>query len=266
MRFSLKKNKVLIIIIGLLIIISLNFYQKEIKGFFYSFSTPIQKFLWQKGQKASNFFEAIIKINSLKKEIEDLKLENQKLLSEIAFSREVKRENEALREALEIGLKEEYNLVFTEIISKDLSEDYILINKGSEEGVSEGQPVVTGSKVLLGKISEVSKNFSRVMLISNKKSFLDAKIQDREIQGVIEGRGNFLLSLCHIPQDKEIQTGDLVVTTSLGGIFPKGLLVGKVNEVERSDVKPLQEAKISPLFDLTQLENVFIISNFKKEQ
>lgn len=266
MRLSLKKNKILIIIIGVLIIISLNFYQREIKNFFYSFSSPIQKFLWQKGQRISDFFEGIVKTESLKKELEGLKLENQKLLSEIAFLREVKEENETLREALGIGLPEEYNLAFAEIIGKDLNEDYILINKGSEAGIAEGQAVITESKILLGRISEVSQNFSRIMLISNKKSFLDAKIQNREIQGIVEGRGDFLLSLSHIPKNKEIQTGDFVVTTSLGEIFPEGLLIGKVEEVERSDIKPVQEAKISPLFDLTQLENVFIVLNFKREQ
>ena len=265
MAISLKKNKVWIIIIVVIIIISLNFYQKEIKDFFYSFSSPIQKSLWQKSQRVSNFFEAIVKTKNRKREIEDLKLENQKLLSEIAFVREVKKENETLREALEIGLREEYSLVFAEIISKDFNEDYVLINKGSTAGIFEGQPVITESKALLGKINEVFKNFSRIMLISNEKSLLDAKIQDIEIQGVVEGRGNSVLSLRHIPQDKEVLVGDLIVTTSLGGIFPKGLLVGRVKEVERSDVKPTQEAKITPFFDLTNLENVFIITSLEKE-
>ncbi len=266
MEISLKKNKVLIIIIGILIIVSLNFYQKEIKDFFYSFSAPIQKFLWQKGQKISNFLETVVKTKGLEKEIENFKLENQRLLSEIASLKEVKKENEALRKALEIGLKKEFNLIFAEIISKDLNEDYIRINKGSVAGIFKGQTVITESKILLGKIDEVSENFSRIMLISNIKSFLDAKIQDRETQGIVEGRGGILLSLRHISQDKEVLVGDLVVTTSLGGIFPRGLLVGIVKGIERSDVKPTQEVKITPLFDLTNLESAFIITNLEKEQ
>ena len=262
MKISLKRNKIPIIIIGILIIISLNFYQGGIKSFFYSFSSPIQQFFWQKGKGISNFFETIIRINTIKKEVESLKLDNRSLLSEIASLKEIEKENKILRKALEIGLQEEYSLVFAEIISKDFNEDYILIDEGSTAGIVEGQPVITESKIVLGRISEVYEGFARVMLISNKKSFLDAKIQDKEIRGVVGGKGNLSLSLSHVLRDQEIQEGDFVVTTSLGEIFPKGLLVGKVGEIKRSDIEPVQEASLAPFFDLTQLENVFIISKF----
>ena len=262
MRISLKKNKILIIIIGLLILIGLNFYQKEVRGFFYALSSPLQKMFWQKGQKVSNFFEAIFQMANLKKGTDDLEFKNQQLLSEIAYLKELEKENKALREALGVGLKEEFKLADAEIIGKDLTEDFILINKGSKEGVTEGLPVITQSKVLLGKISEVYENFSKVMLISNKKSSLNVKIQDKEIQGVLKGKGNLSLSFGLIPQDKEIEKEDLIITTSAGGNFPKGLLVGKVDNIRKSDVKPLQEAEILPFFDLSQLETIFVILDF----
>jgi rod shape-determining protein MreC len=261
MRISLKKNKIWIIILAILILALLNLYQEEVKSSFYSFSEPFQKFFWKMGQKTSNFFETIFEIRNLKKELDNLKLENQKLLSEIAFLKELKRENETLRQALEIGLEKEYKLAFAEIISKDINGDSILINKGREDGISENLAVITESKVLIGEISEVSHNFSRVLLISDKRSSLDAKIQDKEVQGVLKGQGGGSLTLGLLPQDKEIQEGDLIVTTSLGGL-PKGLLVGKVEKVIKSDIKPVQEAEVLPLFDLSQVERVFIILDF----
>jgi len=262
MKISLKKNKIWAIILGVLILLSLNFYQGGTRNFFYSLSEPIQKVLWKTSQKTSDLFGIIFKIKDLKKEADNLKLENQKLLAEIANLKEVKKESESLREALEIGLQEEFNLSLAEIIGKDINDDSILINKGAKDGILKGLPVITESKVLLGKISEVSQDFSKVMLISSKKSSLDAKVQDKEIQGIVEGKGNLSLSLRLLPQEKGIEEEDLIVTTSLGGIFPKGLLIGRVKEMERNDIRPIQEAKLLPFFDLTQLETVFIISSF----
>lgn len=262
MKISLRKNKIWVIVLAILIIIGLNFFQKGIKDFFYFFSEPIQKILWKTGQETSDLFGTIFEIKNLKRELDDLKIENQRLLSEIASLKESKRESEALKEALEIGLKDEFNLSLAEITAKDINEDSILINKGEKDGILKGAPVITESKVLLGRVSEVSQSFSKVMLISNPRSSFDAKIQDKETQGIIEGKGNLSLSLRILPQEREIQEGDLVITTSLGGVFPKGLLVGRVEKLERNDIRPVQEAKILPFFELGQLELVFIISNF----
>ena len=262
MLISLKKNKIWIVVLVALILIGLSFYSAGIKNFFYSFSSPIQKFFWGTGQKSANLFRAILKINNLQKELNELKLENQKLHSEIASFGRFKEENETLRQALDIGLRKEFKLVFAEIIGKDIGEDYILINRGSDSGISENMPVITESKVLLGKTYEVSKNFSKVMLISNKKSSLDAKARDKEVRGIIDGKGNLSLSLRLLSQDEEIQKGDLITTTVLGGIFPKGLIVGTIERLEKSDIKPIPEAQISPSFDLTRSETVFIILDF----
>jgi len=281
----------IIIIIGLLLIFSLNFFQKEVKGFFYFISSPIQKTLWRAGDGVSDFFELITEIKNLKREAdehsfidtlrcawanEELKLKNQELISQIAQLVELKKENKVLREALEIGLEKEFKLSLAEVVSKDISQDSILINKGSKDGIANNSPVITQQKTLVGKIGEVYENFSRVILISNKESSFDAKIlapyqtegfgagsdPENDISGVVNGKGNLQLFLDFVPQEKEIKEGDFIVTTSLGGIFPKGLLVGQIGKVLRSDIEPFQQAKIRPAFDIRELETVFIITDF----
>ena len=269
----------IIIIIGLLLIFSLNFFQKEVKGFFYFISSPIQKTLWRAGDRVSDFFELITEIKNLKREAdehsfidtlrcawanEELKLKNQELISQIAQLIELEKENEVLKEALGIGLEKEFKLALAEVVSKDISQDSILINKGSKDGIANNSPVITQQKTLVGKIGEVYENFSRVILISNKESSFDAKISDPEndISGVVNGKGNLQLFLDFVPQEKEIKEGDFIVTTSLGGIFPKGLLVGQIGKVLRSDIEPFQQAKIRPAFDIRELETVFIITDF----
>jgi len=161
-------------------------------------------------------------------------------------------------------LEKEFKLSLAEVVSKDISQDSILINKGSKDGIANNSPVITQQKTLVGKIGEVYENFSRVILISNKESSFDAKISDPEndISGVVNGKGNLQLFLDFVPQEKEIKEGDFIVTTSLGGIFPKGLLVGQIGKVLRSDIEPFQQAKIRPAFDIRELETVFIITDF----
>jgi len=80
---------------------------------------------------------------------------------------------------------------------------------------------------------------------------------------VAKGKGSLRLFLEFIPQEKEIRVGELIITTSLGGIFPKGLLVGEIEEVFRSDIEPFQKAKIYPFFDLEKIENLFIITDLR---
>jgi len=262
MKLSSKKNKVLIIVVVVvLIIFLLNFFQKDVRSFFYSISAPIQKVLWRAGERTSDFLGGITQVKILKQELDELKLENQELTAQVVVSKDLKKENKTLRQALEIGFQKEFKLALAQIISKDISQDFILIDKGSEDGISKNIPVITQQKVLVGKISEIYKNFSKVMLVSNKESSFDAKIQkeEKDISGVVKGQGNFRILFDFIPREENLSQEDIVITSALGGIFPKGLLVGKIKEIKKSDVDPFQQAEIEPFFDVSQTEALFII-------
>ena len=251
----------ILVIFGILVIFLLNFYQKGVKNFFYKISEPIQKIFWRAGMKTKNFFETISEIKRLKSEKESLEIRNQELLAQITNLIELKKENEILREALNLGLEKEFKLSLARITGKDISQDFILINKGSEDGIVESLPVITSQKILVGKIYKVYKNYSRVMLITNKENSFGGKIVGKEILGEVSGRGNFKIIFDLIPPEKEISEGDLVETTVLGGVFPRGLLVGKIGKIQKSDVQSFYQAEISPFFELDKLETVFIILN-----
>ena len=262
MELSSRKIKLLIIFLGILIILSLGFYQSKVKNFFYSISESIQKVLWEKGDNTSDFFEGIFGAKDLKRENEELRRYNQELLAEIVSLRELRKENETLREALDIELQEDFKLNLADLISKDVSQDFILINKGLKDGLAEGMPVITEQKVLLGRISKADKSFSRVILISNSESSFPAQVQEGEVTGIVKGEGSFQISLEKIPRDKEIKEGDVVITTSLGEIFPKELLIGEIKKVQKSDIKPFQKVEVSPFFNIEELKTVFVIISF----
>ncbi len=264
MKFSIKKggnlrNILLFGILAILVIVALNFFQKPVRNFFYLISAPIQKTFWRAGDRVSDFFETISDIKNLKKENEDLKLKIQSLLAENVQLLEFKKENETLRVALNLGLEKQFNLTFAEVIGKDISQDSLIIDKGSDDGILKGQPVISQEKNLVGKINEVYKNFSKVMLISNKDVSFDGKISDTGIYGLVKGNGNFKVFFDLVPKDKEIKKGDIIATAATGGIFPEGLLVGEIKEVKKLDVEPFQRAEISPSFDVKEINYLFIV-------
>jgi rod shape-determining protein MreC len=262
---NIKKIIAVLVLLAIIVIVS-NFtgFSKNIKNFFFLISSPIQKSFWQAGKNVSVFFSGILKTKILKEELDALKFKNQELLNQIAVLKELKKENEVLREALGLGLEKEFQLMLAQIISKDIFQDSILINKGKKDGVLEGWPVITGQKekVLLGKIGQVYDRFSEVILISNKKSSFDAKISDTEIYGIVKGEGNFKLYFDLIPKDKEIFENDIVITSVLGGVYPQGLLVGEIKTIKKSDLEPFQGAEIKPTFDIKKLDHLFIITEW----
>lgn len=257
----LKKNKFLVwIVIIVLILILLNVFQKEVRGFFYYFSAPTQKVLWKAGDSTSNFFWGVFDSGALKEKADQLELKNQELFSQIVSLKELEQENQTLREALNIGFQEEFRLSFAKIVGKDSSQDFILISKGIVDGIMKDMPVITGEKVLVGRIYEVYSKSSKVMLIFNKKSSFDAKILSQST-GVIKGNGS-LLFFDLIPKGEAINRNDVVVTSSISGIFPEGLLVGKVRNINNSNVGSFQQAEVEPFLNLSSVEDIFIILEF----
>ena len=255
----------------LLILITLNqFFLDEVKNTFYIITSPIQNIFWKKGEEFSGFLQTLIKIRSLKVENEELLRQNQEFLSITGEVKDLRKENQALKEVLDLELEKDFELILVEVISKETAGDFILISKGGEDGISEGMPVITKEKIVVGIIEKVYKNFSRISLLSNQKSSFDIEIQNEEgdeIYGLAQGEGNLRIQLKFVPQEEKITEGDIVFTTVLAGIFPKGLLVGEIGQVKKSDLSAFQEAEINPYFKRSLSEILFVIKNFvpKKE-
>lgn len=258
---KIKLGAVVVLIIALFVVLNLTGLTKPLRGFFYNISSSLQASLWGAGSRVSDFFETIGQMRNLKEENEKLKLQNQELSAQITILSELKKENETLRNALGIGLEKDFRLVLAQVISKEVGKDVISINKGAKDGMAPGMPVISEQKVLIGKITETGDNFSKVALITDKDSSFNAKIFGTDTEGVLKGGGDFSAFLDLLPREAEIKIGDQVVTSVLGGVFPEGLLVGTVSEVDKNDVESFQKAKIQPSFDIKELNNLFIIVN-----
>jgi rod shape-determining protein MreC len=283
-----KKKKILPrILIGFgilfLFIFILNIFSPQIKNYFFVFSLPVQETFFVAGETCSDFLGSFAKSGFYAKENENLKSENKRLLAEIASLQAITTGNQAQSQVSSACQNKGFSLIMAGVSGLE-GQDIISINKGSVDGVAEGMPVIDQKNVLYGKIFKVYKNFSEVMLISNKNSVINVKImQDREIDsavaatsgkdwqtaekteidGVIKGKNQLGVFLDLVPIDSTIKQGDVLLTSALEGTFPKDLLVGKITKVIKNEQDPHQQAQIKPFFNVSA-DNLFVITNYKQ--
>ncbi len=257
MRKLLSRRKVVIGAGVLLFLFSLNLVAPQVKGLVVSVFSPLQASLWQTGNKISIFFGG----GRLRLENESLTQENFALLSRLAALQDVEKENEELRGMLDLDVQKEFRVVMGEVIGKNLMQDVVSIRGGQDKGIQKGMPVITSEKVAVGKVVESFSASSRVQLISANESTLDAQIIETETTGVVRGQGGQKIILDLIPQDDEFQIGDIVITSNLGDVFPKNLLIGKITEILKTGADPFQKANVKPFFDVKSLERVFVITS-----
>lgn len=257
------KSKIIFLLV-VLIFLGLNLFgfSSTIRDFFHFTSAPLQQTLWVAGARVTDFFQFFFEFRDLKEEKALTELQIEQLLSELAFLEQLEQENRDLRQALNLDLQKEFQLVLARITAKALIHDSFFINRGKNHGLSEGLPVITSSKVLLGTITKVYYNRSRVMLISHPESLLTGRILQKEISGLVRGQGSLNLSFENLPREAKITKGDVVVTGELMKKQPQGLLIGRVSKIEDSDIEPFQEAEISPFFNINETIYLFVITGF----
>jgi len=141
---------------------------------------------------------------------------------------------------------------------------YLILDQGSDSGVQRGMPVVSQNG-LVGRISEVTGSASKVQLIIDPQSSVNAEIQGASppAEGIVSGEPTGELELTFVPQDATMKAGDLVVTSGLGGGFPPDILIGQVVSVHKQDTELYQTAVIQPRDDFSTLEILLVISNFQ---
>lgn len=133
-----------------------------------------------------------------------------------------------------------------------------IINQGKAQGVKEGLPVLAPQGIV-GRIVGVYPEYSKVMLIVDRKSSADAMVQRTRIRGMLRGKGGNRCSLEFVPKSADVQVGDLVLASGLVGLYPKGLVFGKVTAANKKNPGVFQEIEVSPNVDLSTLEEVLVV-------
>ncbi|MBD3282573.1 MAG: rod shape-determining protein MreC [Candidatus Portnoybacteria bacterium] len=260
------RKKYLLIVLGLIVIIVLlNIVPGLSNGlgnFVFKVFSPIQKFFIDLGNRVYSVFSILFSIRDLAKENIALREEVLMLESKVAELSEVKRENRVLREGIDLSEKE--NLLIIQkasVVGKDIQglDDWILIDKGSCSGLVKDMAVVSVEMGLVGRIIEVMENFSKIMLITNKESIVAALVEKNRVEGVVKESEKSRLFVDFIPRGEVLVEGDNLITSGMDNIFPKGILIGKIEEIDFSQNQLFQKIYINPVVNFSKLEEVFIV-------
>jgi rod shape-determining protein MreC len=197
----------------------------------------------------------------------DTRSENEVLQAELA---RLSEENLQLREALVASgrlqriaeMRERYEIPMlpAELVGVDASPWFrsVLIDRGRHRGVRSGMPVISVHG-LVGLVTATSNRSAKAMLVLDRQTAIDGVIQRSRSRGTVRGRGSDELEFEFVARGSDVQVNDLVITSGLGGVYPKGLFIGSVSEVSDPGAQLLQTATIRAAVDFGRLEQVFVM-------
>lgn len=240
-------------------------YLQPIENVVFTVLTPLQySFHWTGSQIASRI-QTIRDLGSLEARVRELQATVDQLMIENVRLHEADLERTNLREQLHFQQSNPtYEMLAAEVIGYDPSNllHYLILDRGVQDGVAIGMPVVT-ARGLVGSITAVYPHSARVMLLADPSSSVNALIQSSRATGVVQGQGHGGLTMRYVEQGEEVRTGDIVLTSGLGGNFPKRLVIGQVTLVKRNDVDLFQEIQVQSAVAFDRLETVLVIQNFQ---
>lgn len=174
--------------------------------------------------------------------------------------RELSQENNRLKELLNFKQKSPLRLVAARVIgrSPDVWSSSIIIDKGKNSRIKPGMAVVN-PRGLVGKVVEGADNNSKVLLINDPSQGISSIVQRSRQEGLISGTLGGNLIMRYLPEEAQIAVGDLIITSELSQVYPKGLLIGKVINIGHDFSGLCRYAIVSPAVDLASVEEVLVI-------
>ena len=252
-------------------LISANLHSRENMSFFESLvvgvTSPVQKAVWGVIGGISSIWRGYFYLVGLEKENQALKRELQELKLQVNRYQEADLANQRLRALLNFKKSIATPLLPAQLVAFDPSGWFqtILIDKGRDDGVVRDMAVVS-AEGLVGRVIGVSNHHAKVLLILDGNSAVDAYIQRSRARGVLVGLGLELCLLKYVQRNEDVQVGDQVISSGMGGVFPKGLLVGTVQEVVRGSSGLFQRVEVDPAVNFGRLEEVLVVIQSPPEE
>jgi len=260
-----KRTTILFVgVIGLFIILHATGILAPIEHAFRSSINTTSSFVFSRG-KNIRFLSTFItskkayeeQIRLQQEHIDQLYIDNARLL-------ELEDENSRLREMSLFLQDTQHIAIGAEVIGRSIDPigTSIIIDQGRSREIQVGNPVVIGNGILIGKIIRVDENSAIVELLNDSKSRIASTILNHDNSiGIVEGGFGIVIRMKFIPQNEQIDVGDIVVTSGLEEELPRGLVIGTVEAVEKKPQEPFQEAVISPVHDLNNITLVNVLIN-----
>ncbi len=275
---STRQRTTVLIVLFVLAFFALVLHQtgplQPLEDFAFGWMQPLLRAALGIGESAQSVGGSLADVNALREQVEQLRAQ----VTELAISRvriaELEKEIATLRQQLAYKQSNpDFDILGAAVLQRhpDLARvighdpsnlaRYIVLDQGSAEGVQGGMPVVT-PQGLVGRVTAVGTHWCKALLITDPSSAVNAVVQSTRATGIVQGSVSGELIIKYVPQGEAIRAGDLILTSGMGGGFPKRLVIGQVSEVRQRDTELFQEATIQPTVDFARLEFVLILKKF----
>ncbi|MBF0362625.1 MAG: rod shape-determining protein MreC [Oligoflexia bacterium] len=223
-------------------------------------TAPIQSFVINLRKSVNFFFDHYVFLVSTSFDNDQLKKKVHELENAIFVLRELELENRRLKDLLKFGEEIPREKILAQVVGLDSTSEFkvLRINKGSRDGIKLKSTVVT-TNGLVGHIYRLSDHYSDVLSILDQNSRIDAIVTRTRSHGVVQGFSDYKCIMKYVTRTEPIQVGDELVTAGLGNIYPKGLKVGTIVNIERESYGITQFVELVPSIDFRKLEEVVVL-------
>ena len=239
---------------------------------------PVQRAFSGAAEGIGGMFSSVGDAREMQAELDELRGVADELAAQGVRLTEIEAENHRLRDLLNFVTANpslhsfvggdvigQGGLIESQVVGRDPNPYifFVTINRGSEDGLEVGMPVVASGGRLVGRVAEVNPRWSHVQLLIDPASRVNGMVQVSRVGGLVTGQPDGTLALEQILQSEQVSVGDTAVTSGRGGLIPKGLIIGQVTAVEKQDIELYQRAVLRPAVDYQRLELVLVITDFE---
>lgn len=223
---------------------------------------PVQKALNTSITSVKDAWLRYILLVGIEEENKNLKNKINEFKAVLILYQEGYLEAQRLRKLLALRDDHNYHFISARAIGREQAalSKTILIDKGAVDGLKVDMPVVAPPG-LIGRLVDVSWHVSKVLLFIDENSNIGAIVQRTRTQGIISGAGSRGLILRYISKTQDVKEGDVIVSSGMGGVFPKGLLIGQVSHVDRHNPGLFLKINVAPFVDFSKLEEILILAS-----
>ena len=257
----------ILLIVGMIFSINRSYETTASDNLIIKITMPVQKFFSGIAENVKGFFSYFGDTAELNNENERLSAEIEHLKSQNARNEIYKKENERLRGMLNLkDTFKDFEMVAANVTGRDSSTWFLslTIDKGTDDGLKMTDTVITPYG-LVGHITDIGSDWAMVTTILDSQSTVAVMVERTEdfatVDGDVDLASNGLCKMTYIPKDSTITVGDTVKTSGLGGVYPKGISVGKITKIHPENKGVSQYAEVEPYVDFDKLYEVFVITN-----
>jgi rod shape-determining protein MreC len=259
------QTTIIFLVVGGILALALGGFFSTASTRFTSGLVAIQTWISSRYQGIQDFVTAPRDIISLRTRNAELESQVSQLQAQVIELQQRVSETEILAALVDFSrASPESTYKAAAVIGRDPSPflHYIIINRGSNDDIRRGMPVVT-NQGLVGRVDAVIADASRIQLITDPASAVNVRLQNANTDAILLGSVTGDVSLDLISQNVTVEPGDLILTSGLGGGYPPDLIVGQVVTIRSLEYELFQQATIQPSVDFTRLDIVLVITNFR---